>query len=107
MPEHAQSDELPTGPPLDCVAEKFRHCLEGLHGTIHEIERGSGTEATTTDADQDDLVSLQAKYAFQSAIVGYFALVLWRTTTTSAAACRRTRGRNSRIGLIKSIRKAL
>ena len=69
-----ESDELRTGPPLDYVAEKIRHCLEGLHGTIHNIERGSGTEAATTDADQDALVGFQAKYAFDSAIVGYLAL---------------------------------
>ena len=69
-----ESDELRTGPPLDYVAEKFRHCLEGLHGTIHEIERGSGRESTTTDAEQENLVGFQAKYAFQSAIVGYLAL---------------------------------
>ena len=69
-----ESDELRTGPPLDYVAEKFRHCLEGLHGTIYEIEQASGTEAATTDADQDDLVGFHSKYAFQSAIVGYLAL---------------------------------
>ena len=69
-----ESDELRTGLPLDYVAEKFRHCLEGLHGTIHEIERGCGKESVTTDADQDDLVGFQSKYAFQSAIVGYLAL---------------------------------
>ncbi len=69
-----EADELRTGPPLDYVAEKFRHCLEGLHGTIHEIEPGFGPEAATSDADQDDLIGFQAKYAFQSAIVGYLAL---------------------------------
>ena len=69
-----ETEELRTGPPLDYVAEKFRHCLEGLHGTIHEIERGSGKETTTTDANQDDSVGFQAKYAFQSAFVGYLAL---------------------------------
>ena len=69
-----ESDELRTGPPLDYVAEKFRSCLEGLHGTIHEIEQHSETESTATDANQDDLVGFHAKYAFQSAIVGYLAL---------------------------------
>ena len=69
-----ETDELRTGPPLDYVAEKFRYCLEGLHGTIHEIERGSRTESVTTDANQDDLVGFQATYAFRSAIVGYLAL---------------------------------
>ena len=69
-----ESDELRTGPPLDYVAEKFRHCLEGLHGTVDEIERGSGKESAMTEADENDLVGFQAKYAFQSAIVGYLAL---------------------------------
>ena len=64
-----EADELRTGPPLSYVAEKFRHCLEGLHGAIGKIET-----AAKADADLDELIGFQAKYAFHAAIVGYLAL---------------------------------
>ena len=64
-----EADELRMGPPLSYVAEKFRHCLEGLHGAIGKIET-----AAKADADLDNLIGFQAKYAFHSAVVGYLAL---------------------------------
>lgn len=60
-----EADELRTGPPLSYVAEKFRHCLEGLHGAIGKIET-----AAKVEADQEDRVGFQEKYAFHSAVVG-------------------------------------
>ena len=64
-----ETDELRTGPPLSYVAEKFRYCLEGLHGAIGKIETAGKAEA-----DLDELIGFQAKYAFHSAVVGYLAL---------------------------------
>lgn len=72
--EAYEKQEVRSGPPLDYVAEKFRHCLEGLHGAIRDIGRGPQTDPATTDAGQDDLIGFQAKYAFHSAVVGYLAL---------------------------------
>lgn len=69
-----ETEEVRTGPPLDYVAEKFRRCLEGLHGAIREIQSGSQPDATTGDGGQAESVPYQARYAFHSAIVGYLAL---------------------------------
>ena len=64
-----EEQELRSGPPLSYVAEKFRHCLEGLHGAIGKMET-----AAKLEADQNELIGFQAKYAFHSAVVGYLAL---------------------------------
>ena len=49
-----EADELRTGPPLDYVAEKFRHCLECLHCTIHEIERCTLEFRTQIEFDEGE-----------------------------------------------------
>ena len=56
-----ETDELRTGRPLDYVSEQFRHCMESLHETIHEIERGPRPRQSTTEVDQDDLLGFQAR----------------------------------------------
>ncbi len=64
-----ETDELRSGSPLSYAAEKFRHCLEGLHGAICKTEA-----ATEGDKGRHDRTGFQAKCAFHSATVGYLAL---------------------------------
>ena len=55
--------EVRVGPPLDYVAEKFRHSLEATHHLL-------------TDLRQTNSESLRfsARYAFRSQLTGYLAL---------------------------------
>jgi len=76
-----ETDELRTGPPLDYVAEKFRHNLEALHRLIGDIQNrvpedlSVGQPSAETKASvRDDFLLPSAHYAFRSAIVGYLAL---------------------------------
>ncbi|MEE9266719.1 MAG: hypothetical protein V3V86_08330 [Gammaproteobacteria bacterium] len=55
------------------MAEKFRHCLEAMHGVFREIGSNSKGGAEASAAGYDSL-RFQARYAFHSALVGYLAL---------------------------------
>ena len=66
-----------TGPPLDYVAEKFRHNLEALHRLIYDIQNRVPEDLSVGEASacvKHDLLLPSAHYAFRSAIVGYLAL---------------------------------
>ena len=76
-----ESEELRTGPPLDYVAEKFRHNLEALHRLIYDIQKRvpedlsvEDPSAETTASVIDEFLFPSAHYAFRSGIVGYLAL---------------------------------
>jgi hypothetical protein len=76
-----EADELRTGPPLDYVAEKFRHNLEALHRLIYDIQNRVPKDLTMGQPPgepavsvRDELLLPSAHYAFRSAIVGYLAL---------------------------------
>ena len=76
-----ECDELRTGPPLDYVAENFRHNLEALHRLIYDIQNRVPEDlsvglppAETTASVRDEFLLPSAHYAFRSAIVGYLAL---------------------------------
>ena len=76
-----ETEQIRTGPPLDYVAEKFRHNLEALHSLIHEIRRRVPKDLCAEERSWGPPVSVKeeylfptAHYAFRSAIVGYLAL---------------------------------
>jgi hypothetical protein len=76
-----EADELRTGPPLDYVAEKFRHNLEALHRLIYDIKNRVPEDLSVEHPSVESGVSVRdeyllptAHYAFRSAIVGYLAL---------------------------------
>jgi len=59
-----EKGELRMGPPLDYVAEKFRHALEATHQLIADLRQAK---------DSDSLL-FHARYAFVSQLTGYLAL---------------------------------
>ena len=76
-----EADEVRTGPPLNYVAEKFRHNLEAVHNLIHDIQRRLPDDLCEVEPSSGPPVSVKeeyllptACYAFHSAIVGYLAL---------------------------------
>ena len=76
-----ETDEVRTGPPLDYVAEKFRHNLEALHSLIHEIRQRVPEDLSMATPSSAPPASIRkehmlpaALYAFRSAIVGYLTL---------------------------------
>ena len=76
-----EADELRTGPPLDYVAEKFRHNLEALHRLIYDIQNRVPEDLSVEQPPPESAVSVRdefllpsAHYAFRSGIVGYLAL---------------------------------
>ncbi len=76
-----ETEQVRTGPPLDYVAEKFRHNLEALHSLIHEIRRRVPKDLCAEERSWGPPVSVKeeyllptAHYAFRSAVVGYLAL---------------------------------
>jgi len=76
-----KTNEVRTGPPLDYVAEKFRHNLEALHSLIHDIRQrvpedlamAAPSSAPPASVREEHLLPT-AHYAFRSAVVGYLAL---------------------------------
>lgn len=76
-----EADELRSGPPLEYVAEKFRHNLEAVHNLIHDIRQRLPDDLSMGESSSGPSVSVKgdfllptACYAFHSAIVGYLAL---------------------------------
>jgi len=59
-----EKGELRMGPPLDYVAEKFRHGLEATHQLMADLGQGHG----------GDSLMFSARYAFKSQLPGYLAL---------------------------------
>ena len=71
-----ETAQVRTGPPLDYVAEKFRHNLEALHSLILEIRRRVPDDLLVDECAsvKEEYLLPTALYAFRSAIVGYLAL---------------------------------
>jgi hypothetical protein len=76
-----ETDEVRTGPPLEYVAEKVRHTLEGIHSLIHEIRQRVSQDLPVAAPSSGPPVSAKgeyvlpaALYAFRSAVVGHLAL---------------------------------
>jgi len=59
-----EKGELRMGPPLDYVAEKFRHALEATHQLIADLRPSKG----------NDSLLFHARYALMSQLTGYLAL---------------------------------
>jgi hypothetical protein len=59
-----EKKQVRVGPPLDYVAEKFRHSLEATHQLLTDLHQGSGSEP----------LFFSARYAFHSQLTGYLAL---------------------------------
>ena len=58
-----EKGQVRSGPPLEYVAEKFRHSLEATHHLLTELRQTNG-----------ESLLFSARYAFHSQLTGYLAL---------------------------------
>ena len=58
-----EKGQVRVGPPLEYVAEKFRHSLEATHQLLADLRHGGG-----------DSLLFSGRYAFHSQLTGYLAL---------------------------------
>jgi hypothetical protein len=59
-----EKGQMRVGPPLEYVAEKFRHSLEATHRLLTDLRKADGNE----------VLLWSAQYAFHCQLTGYLAL---------------------------------